>query len=136
MGYTFMGWEKMPATMPASNVTVLGRYKANNYQVKYYVADKMVHQQEVAYDDSIPAFTYRADGIEIADSEWQGTRYSTMPAKDVVYTCSQDIIDRLSALPTEKEEDDRMLFDLSGRRISAMKGKGVYIVNGKKILKQ
>lgn len=136
MGYTFMGWEKMPATMPASNVTVLGRYKANSYQVKYYVADKMVHQQEVAYDDSIPAFTYRADGIEIADSEWQGTRYSTMPAKDVVYTCSQDIIDRLSALPTEKEEDDRMLFDLSGRRISAMKGKGVYIVNGKKILKQ
>jgi hypothetical protein len=59
-----------------------------------------------------------------------------MPAKDVTYTCPQDIIDRLVALPVEEEEDARLLFDLSGRRISAMKSKGIYIVNGKKILKQ
>jgi hypothetical protein len=39
-------------------------------------------------------------------------------------------------LPVEEEEDARLLFDLSGRRISAMKSKGIYIVNGKKILKQ
>lgn len=135
-GYTFLGWEKVPAAMPASNITVLGRYKANTYKVNYYVDGKMVHQQEVAYGDSIPEYTYQSSELEITDADWQGTRYVTMPAKDVTYTCPQDIIDRLVALPAEEEDDTRMLFDLSGRRITAMKSKGIYIVNGKKILKQ
>ena len=95
----------------------------------------MVHQQDVAYEDSIPAYTYYSDDFVITDTDWQGTRYVSMPAQDVVFTCSQDIIDRLNALRTE-EEDGKMIFDLSGRRVSAMKAKGLYIFNGKKILKQ
>ena len=135
-GYTFMGWENIPSTMPASNVTVLGRYKANTYKVNYYVEGKLVHQQEVVYGDSIPEYTYLSGELEVADTDWQGTRYVTMPAKDVTYICPQDIIDRLIALPAEEEDKANMLFDLSGRRISAMKSKGIYIVNGKKILKK
>jgi len=134
-GYTFMGWDKVPATMPASNVTVRGKYQANIYKVSYYVGDKMVHQQDVAYDDSIPAYTYYSGDFVITDADWQGTRYVSMPAQDVTFTCSQDIIDRLNVLRTE-EEEGKMIFDLSGRRISAMKARGLYIINGKKIFKQ
>ena len=36
----------------------------------------------------------------------------------------------------EYEEEGNMIFDLSGRRVSAIKAKGLYIINGKKIFKQ
>lgn len=134
-GYTFLGWEKLPTTMPASDITIYGKFKANIYKVSYFVDGILVHQQEVAYGDPIPAYTYRSDEIEIKDADWQGTRYNTMPAMDITYTCPQDIVDRLTTLSAEKEKG-KMLFNLSGRRVSAMKAKGIYIVNGKKVLKQ
>lgn len=139
LGYTFLGWENAPATMPASNVTVLGRYKANTYKVRYYVAEKEVHQQEVTYGDSIPAYTYYADGFEITDADWGGTRYVLMPAKDIIYTCSaQDIVDGMAneELGVKNEASVDVIYDLAGRRVTAMKPKGIYIVNGRKILKQ
>lgn len=135
LGYTFTGWEQIPATMPASNVTVRGRYQANIYKVRYYVGDRMVYQQDVACDDSIPAYTYETAGFVITDADWQGTRYSTMPARDVTYNVSQELIDDLNAIHSD-EEERRMAFDLSGRRVSAVKPNGLYIVNGKKILKR
>ena len=135
LGYTFVGWENVPVTMPASNVTVRGKYQANTYKVSYYVGSVLVHQQDVAYDDSIPAYTYYSDEVILTDEDWQGTRYVSMPAKDITYNCSQEVVDRLAALRAE-EEENKMIFDFSGRRISAMKTKGLYIVNGKKILKQ
>jgi hypothetical protein len=58
-----------------------------------------------------------------------------MPAKDVTYTCSQDIIDGLNGISAEGE-NGKVLFDVTGRRVSAMKAKGIYIVNGKKVFKQ
>ena len=138
LGYTFVGWEQIPATMPAENIVVRGRYKANIYKVNYYVGDKMVHQSEVAYGDSIPAYSYHSEGLDIAETDWQGTRYVSMPAMNVTYTCSQDIVDGMTneALRVKDEESVDVIYDLSGRRVSAMKPKGMYIVNGKKIFKQ
>ena len=135
-GYTFSGWGDIPATMPGHDVNVYGTYKGNPYYVRYYVGGKMVHQQVVACGDSIPAYTYRSNGIVITNADWQGTKYQVMPAKDVIYTCSQDIVDVINTLSADDKEEDRVMFDLAGRRISAMKSKGIYIVNGKKILKQ
>lgn len=135
VGYTFTGWEEVPATMPASNVTVRGRYKANTYKVSYYVGDIKVHEQEVAYDDSISTYTYVSDDLIVTDEDWQGIRYVLMPAHNVTYFCTREIIDPINVLPSEKKEE-KIMFDLSGRRVSAMKAKGIYIVNGKKILKQ
>lgn len=135
LGYTFTGWERIPATMPASNVTVLGKYQANVYKVKYYVGDRMVHQQDVAYDDSIPAYSYEDAGFVITDGDWQGNRYIVMPARDVIYTVSQEMIDDLNAIRSEDDER-RLIFDLSGRCVPAVRPKGLYIVNGKKIFKR
>ena len=134
-GYTFLGWDKLPSTMPASNLTVYAKFKANIYKVSYYDDGKLVYQQEVAYGEPIPAYSYRSGEIEITDADWQGTRYTSMPAKDIIYTCPQDIVDRLTALSAE-EKNGKMSFDLSGKRVSAMKAKGIYIINGKKVLRK
>ena len=134
-GYTFMGWGEIPAKMPGRDVKVYGEYKANIYNVYYYVAEKLVHHQKVACGDPIPAYTYHLDGFEITDADWQGTRYTSMPAKDIIYTCPQDIVDRLTALSAE-EKNGRMLLDLSGKRVSTTKAKGIYIINGKKVFKK
>lgn len=135
-GYTFSGWGEVPATMPGHDVNVYGTYTGNPYYVKYYVGGKLVHQQVVACGDSIPAYTYRSNGVVITNADWQGTKYQVMPAKDVIYTCPQDIVDGVNTLSADDKEDGKVLFDLAGRRISSMKTKGVYIVNGKKILKR
>ena len=84
-----------------------------------------------------PSFDHmrRWDFIVITDEDWQGTKYTTMPAQDITFNSPQDIVDRLNALDAE-EEEDKKIYDLSGRRLSSMKAKGLYIVNGKKILKQ
>ena len=89
----------------------------------------------MAYDDSIPAYDYYSDEVVLTDADWQGTRYVSMPAKNISFICPQDVVDRLNAMRSE-EDEGRMIFDFSGRRVSAMKSKGLYIVNGKKILKQ
>ena len=36
-GYTFMGWENVPAVMPADNIVVYGSFKANDYTITYIV---------------------------------------------------------------------------------------------------
>lgn len=133
-GYTFSGWGEVPATMPGHDVNIYGTYTGNLYKVSYYVLGKLVHQQEVACGDPIPPYTYSSGGLEITEADWQGTKYKTMPAKDVIYTCSQDIVDGIANV--SNEESVGVVFDLSGKRISAMKKKGIYVVNGKKILKQ
>ena len=134
-GYVFSGWGEVPSKMPGHDVKVYGEYKVNIYKVSYYVDGKLVYQQDVAYGDQIPPYTYRSGSLVITDDYWQGTKYSTMPAKNVDYTCTQEIVDFIDALEAE-EMNGKNVFDLSGRRVSAMKSKGIYIKNGKKILKQ
>ena len=135
LGYTFKGWEGIPTTMPASNVTVRGKYQSNTYKVNYYIGNVLVHVQEVAYEDSIPEYTHFSDNLIITDADWQGTRYSSMPAQDVTYFCPQEILDNISAVRAE-EEENKKIYDLSGRRVAALKSKGIYIVNGKKMLRK
>lgn len=135
LGYAFKGWEGIPTTMPASNVTVRGKYQANTYKVNYYIGNELVHVQEVAYEDSIPEYTHFSDNLIITDADWQGTRYSSMPAQDVTYFCPQEILDNISAVRAE-EEENKKIYDLSGRRVAALKSKGIYIVNGKKMLRK
>lgn len=136
-GYTFSGWGEVPSTMPGHDVDVYGTYQGNIYYVMYYVDGKMVHRQGVACGDPIPSYTYRSGNLVITPSDWTGTKYSAMPAKDVTYTCSRDTIDGIDDMPAEdNKEEGSMLFDLAGRRISAVKAKGLYIVNGKKVYKR
>ena len=83
-GYTFSGWNDLPQTMPAHDVTVTGTFTANKYKLTYLVDGETYKTYELEYGAKI---------TPEAEPEKEGYVFSgwseippTMPAKDVVVT--------------------------------------------------
>ena len=133
-GYTFSGWSEVPETMPAEDVVISGFFTVNIYKVYYYVGDVLVHTGEVAYGESIPEYVYEptAEGDEFMG--WVGETYETMPAHDVTYTAN--ITNDISQCTISNSQ--LTIYDLNGRKIETddlrKLEKGIYIVNGKKVM--
>ena len=80
-GYTFSGWDGLPGTMPAGNVTVTGHYTVNEYWVTFMVDGKPYTSEKVAYGSVIvPPEVPEKEGFEF---EWSYIP-DTMPAKDIM----------------------------------------------------
>ena len=85
-GHTFSGWEGLPETMPASDVTVTGKFTVNTYNLIYMVDGEEYKRLEVAYGEKLTAEAApEKDGYTF--SGWQGLP-ETMPASDVTVTGS------------------------------------------------
>lgn len=52
-GYTFSGWQNVPATMPDNNVTISGTFSINSYKVTYTVDGKAYETQTYKYGEAI-----------------------------------------------------------------------------------
>ena len=130
-GHTFCGWKDVPETMPANDVVANGSYSVNTYKVYYYVGDELVHTDEVAYGESIPAYEYTpTNGDKFMG--WDGEQYDTMPAHDVTYIANIES----GILYINGDMSEYQIYDLNGRKIENAKSlkSGVYIVNGKKTI--
>ncbi|MDE5953532.1 MAG: InlB B-repeat-containing protein, partial [Duncaniella sp.] len=80
-GYSFSGWEGLPETMPASDVTVTGKFTVNTYTLTYVVDGEVYKTVEFAYGSNIEAETApEKEGHTF--SGWDGLP-ETMPASDV-----------------------------------------------------
>ena len=140
-GYTFSGWSEAPATMPAEDVVIEGSFTVNIYKVFYYVGRELVHTDEVAYGEAIPVYVYEP----VEDSEvfvgWVGETYETMPAHDVTYVADIETgIDEVKGengtngrRPEGLKAKVKTVYDFQGRKVDSL-NKGVYIINGKKVL--
>ena len=128
-GYTFSGWEEVPETVPAYDVTYDASYIANIYMIYYFVGAQLVHSIEVAYGDNIPEYVYEPTGEGEVFVGWVGETHSTMPARDLVYTANITNGINLSTL-----KESAFIYDLQGRRILNTENlkSGLYIINGKK----
>ncbi|WP_289764210.1 InlB B-repeat-containing protein, partial [uncultured Duncaniella sp.] len=85
-GHTFSGWEGLPETMPASDVTVTGTFTVNTYNLIYIVDGEEYKRFEIAYGEKLTAEAApEKDGYTF--SGWQGLP-ETMPASDVTVTGS------------------------------------------------
>ncbi len=135
-GHLFSGWSEIPATMPATDVTVTGTFSICSYQLIYilnggaydnqvYLTSMVTYGAEVTAPESVPAQTgYTFQG-------W-GEMPASMPAHDVVvvgtYSLEAGIVD-------VRERSERVVYDLSGQRIyTEHLPKGIYIINGKKTI--
>ncbi|MBQ3238731.1 MAG: InlB B-repeat-containing protein [Bacteroidaceae bacterium] len=131
-GKTFAGWGEVAATVPANDVTYEGTYTVNVYNVYYYVGDELVHTAEVAYGETIPEYVYEptTEGDEFLG--WIGDTYETMPAHDVTYTANIES----DVLQLTIHNSQLTIHDLSGRKVTDTENlkRGIYIVNGKKVI--
>ena len=129
-GHTFDGWKDVDETVPAHDVTYESSYTVNIYKVLYYIGDKLVHTDEVAFGDEIPEYEYKPAGNAEVFKGWIGDKYDTMPAHDVTYVA--DIATSISSLL--ENNGKVVIYDLRGRRINdaSTLRSGVYIINGKK----
>ena len=133
-GYTFSGWSEIPATMPAKDITITGTFTVNKYIVTYIVDGKEYKKETVAYGAEIPAIeTPTKEGYTF--NGWSEIP-ATMPAEDITITGSFAKND--TAIDDVKCENGeaKTVYDLNGLRIIDVENleKGIYIVNGKKVL--
>ena len=80
-GYTFSGWNKLPATMPAEDITVEGSFAVNYYAVTYMVDGEVFATDSIAYGSEV---------VLIEEPTKKGYTFSgwsevpeTMPAEDI-----------------------------------------------------
>lgn len=136
-GYTFTGWESMPATMPAADTVVKGHFVVNIYAATYSVDGQLVHTDSVAYGNTIPDYIYTPESDRYTFTGWQtadGATYTTMPAHDIAFTTT--LVDAILA-PRAQSEADSAVYDLLGRRLTkAPTRRGLYIKGGHIINKQ
>ena len=131
-GYTFSGWGDVDATVPAHDVIYEGNYIVNTYKVYYYVGEELVHTDEVAFGEVIPEYTYEPTDGGYTFLGWAGEIYVTMPAHDVKYTANT--INSIGQLTIDASKC--IIYDLNGNRITDVDNlkRGIYIVNGKKVM--
>lgn len=80
-GYTFSGWNEIPETMPAHDVTVTGSFTINTYTLTYMVDGEVYKTSEVDYGSTImPEVEPTKEGNTF--SGWDDVPL-TMPARDV-----------------------------------------------------
>lgn len=81
-GYSFNGWSEIPATMPAEDIIVTGRFTINSYKITYIVDGEIYSTDSVAYGTKI---------IAIEEPNKEGHTFNgwseipeTMPAEDII----------------------------------------------------
>ena len=101
----------------------------NTYKVYYYVGEELVYTEEVVYGEAIPEYIYEPTTEGDVFVGWVGETYETMPAHDVVYTAN--IANGIGNSSIDAQST--FIYDLSGRRVEKAV-KGIYIINGKKVV--
>ena len=132
-GYTFTGWDNLPETMPAENVTVNAVFTVNKYKVFYYLDRELYATQDVAYGATITPPEVKSNEAYVFQG-WQDVP-ATMPAHDInIYGAMKAT--SIAAVRGEGSSSQREVYTLSGIRLSSSGPlpRGVYIVDGKRVL--
>ena len=88
-GYTFSGWSEIPATMPASDVTITGTFSVNSYELTYVVDGVTYKTTTVNFGSALTAEQAPVkEGYTF--SGWSEVPV-TMPANNVTITGSFSI---------------------------------------------
>ena len=88
-GHTFSGWNEVPATMPAKDVTVTGYFTINKYLVTFKIDDEVIAADSLEYGAAIVAPD--APDREGYTFDGWGEVAETVPASDVTYEGSYTV---------------------------------------------
>ena len=135
-GRTFSGWSEVPATMPATDLVVTGCFM---YKVFYYVNGALVHTAEAFYGSEMPEYEYQPTEEGVTFLGWTGEAYETMPAKDVTYTAnlqgsSVGMMTSDASVDVYTLTGIKVMSNVSLDEAKRFLKRGIYIVNGKKMI--
>ncbi|MBR5336085.1 MAG: CotH kinase family protein [Bacteroidaceae bacterium] len=132
-GHTFSGWSEIPATMPAHDVTVTGLFSVNSYKVTFVIDGEVFDTKTVKYGAEI-TLPNPPEKSGYIFSGWSGVP-DTMPAEDIVIT-GRYIVDTTGIDSVDIDLENDEVYNLKGQRITDSRNltRGIYIVNGKKVL--
>ena len=88
-GYTFSGWSEIPATMPASDLTISGTFTINKYLVTFKIGDEVIVADSLEYGATI--VVPEAPEKEGYTFDGWGKVADTVPAHDVTYESSYSV---------------------------------------------
>ncbi len=88
-GHTFLGWNEVPATVPAHDVEVNGSFSINTYNLTFKIGDEVLAQQVVEYGAEIVA-PEASEKEGYTFSGW-GIVPATMPASDLEFSGVYDV---------------------------------------------
>ncbi|MDE5585433.1 MAG: InlB B-repeat-containing protein [Muribaculaceae bacterium] len=88
-GHTFSGWGVVPATMPASDLYINGKYEVNLYSVVFRIGEEVVYSTQVPFGGSIE--TPAAPVKEGHTFTGWGEVPAAMPAHDLVFEGKYDV---------------------------------------------
>ena len=88
-GHTFSGWEGLPETMPAHDVTASGSFAVNSYEAVFTADGQEVARLTVVYGQTVtPPDAPEKEGHTFAG--WQNLP-ETMPAHDIEVTAAYNV---------------------------------------------
>ena len=128
-GHTFSGWENVPETMPAQDITIIGSFTVNSYNAIFLVDNALYAMLSVNYGEAIELPEPPSKEGFVFDG-WDGLPV-TMPAKDIVLIA---IFTDVTGVDDVKSEIGKVktIYDFQGRKVDTT-NKGIYIINGKKV---
>ena len=134
-GRKFSGWSDAPKSMPAYDLVVEGTFM---YYVYYYANDVLVHTAEVYFGETIPDYVYKPAKESDTFLGWLGDAYVTMPAHDITYVANIELgVDVMTAdvlVEVYTMTGTKILSGVSLGELKSVLKRGIYIVNGKKMI--
>ena len=134
-GRTFSGWSDMPKSMPASDLVVEGSFM---YYVYYYAKGALVNTVGLFFGEPIPGYVYKPSREEDTFIGWIGETYATMPAHDITYVANIEAgieastVDMLVDVYTMT--GSKVISGVPFSEVKSILRRGIYIVNGKKMV--
>lgn len=129
-GHSFSGWEGLPETMPAYDISIEGTFNVNNYTVTYIIDGEVYETATVEYGAEIelPSVPEK-EGYTF--SGWENVP-ETMPAKDIVIQGNYIVDTAVEEIYLDLGNIE--VYNLKGLRITETEKltRGIYIINGKK----
>ena len=89
-GYTFSGWEGLPETMPAHDVTVRGSFTINSYSLSFVIDEEVIEKRTIVFGEATGSAPDAPEREGYTFAGWE--EYPTvMPAHDVTVTGTYDV---------------------------------------------
>jgi hypothetical protein len=128
-GHTFVDWSDYPDAMPARDITILATFSVNKYQLIFIIDSEVYETLYIEYGSKIEY--PQKDGYIIT---WEVENLpQTMPAENLIIIGTSALD---TAVECVKDDNEKIVYTLDGHRILDVENieKGVYIINGKKVL--